>query len=76
MNKYLLRVVYSNMYIYIEASVVAQIPQLLPDAAASCGRGNVRCLERAKRACSLQTVLVEQFARGPPGHLPDVDIAE
>ena len=46
------------IYIYIEASVVALIPPLILDAAASCGRGSVRCLERAKRACSLQTVFV------------------
>ena len=44
-------------YIYIEASVVALILKLILDAAASCGRGRVRCLERAKRACSSQTVL-------------------
>ena len=44
-------------YICIEVSDVALIMKLILDAAASCGRGRVRCLERAKRACSSQTVL-------------------
>ena len=41
----------------MEVSDVALIMKLILDAAASCGRGRVRCLERAKRACSSQTVL-------------------
>ena len=55
---------YTHIYIYtswrlptVDLSVVAIILELLLDTAASCGRGRVRCLERAKRACSSQTVL-------------------
>ena len=48
---------YICIYVYIDVSVVALIPALILDANASCGRASVRRLERAKRACSLQTVL-------------------
>ena len=53
---------YICIYVYIEVSAVALILQLILDAAASCGRGSVRCLERAKHACSPQTVFVRAKA--------------